>query len=114
MTSFSKSLGFEAKIFRDMLEKHYMVAYNTWEDGSSPTYFGMADKNLTKAERIRVQPTTRIDFLCGADGSRGTMKWCRVLKARAKQLQLIPDSSARDHRPIMAVFQYELNLEGDY
>ncbi len=59
-----KEEGFAAQIFREMLEKHDMVAYNKWEDGNSATYFGHATKEAAFAERIRTQPTARIDFLC--------------------------------------------------
>ena len=87
--------GFSCRLWRQMLEAEHMVALNTFTAGGSATYFGE-------------NSMSRIDYISLPKGTKDILVPCRTLLTKGRELQLIPDSSPRDHRPLMATFDYQL------
>ena len=81
-----------------MLEAEHMVALNTFTAGGSATYFGE-------------NSMSRIDYISVPQGTRDIIVSSRTLPTKGRELQLIPDSSPRDHRPLIATFDYQLSCQ---
>ena len=82
-----------------LLEKHFLVAANTFFE-VGPTFYGPPPR----------RHATRVDYICVPASCLRTVARCHVQYKAADRLQIICDSARRDHVPI----QMEISLRLEY
>ena len=91
--------GVAAKIFRDILGRYDMCAYNTFHPVGD-TYYGP-------------KGSSRIDFVCGPCGLFPHINSINLMRRAGRRMQLIPSPYARDHVPIHVDMQIVVCSNGE-
>ena len=96
---FPEPQNFNGGLFLSILEKHFLVAANTFFE-VGPTFYGPPPR----------RHATRVDYICVPASCLQTVARCHVQYKAADRLQIICDSARRDHVPL----QMEITLRLEY